>query len=231
MTDLRNYQLIETMRAEGRRIALLEQHIARLCHSAAALGFTLPKKDLRGAVVEALAATSETTTTRVRLLLDAQGKLSVSTAPLAPTETPVSLRLCSVPLQAQELWLQHKTTYRPLYDLAQTWLNQNPLVFDLLFFNTQDQVCEGSRSTVYVQDTSGTWLTPPLYCGLLPGVQRQVLLQHGLAREAVLTLHDLRSATQVRVSNALRGWLDARLRADVPISLQPAIYPEQGDKP
>lgn len=217
MADLRNYQLIETMRGEGGTVPLLDYHLERVDRSASALGFTRPNQDIRAAVHAALAGSEPHELTRVRLLLDALGSVSITTATLPDTTTPVVLRMCAQPLQANETWLQHKTTYRPIYDQAQAWLSQNPHVFDLVFCNGQGQVCEGSRSNIYVQDDSGTWLTPALHCGLLPGVQRQALLERGLAREAILTLNDLKDAQSIRASNALRGWLDAQL------SLEPAV--------
>src|SRR3546814_5116155 len=66
-------------------------------------------------------------------------------------------------------------------------------------------VCEGSRSNVYIRNDDGAWLTPPISCGLLPGVQRQALLDEGLVREAVLSRSDFQNAPVLRVSNALRG--------------------------
>jgi len=39
-------------------------------------------------------------------------------------------------------------------------------------------------------------------------VQRQALLDAGLAQEAVLSRKDLLDARRLRISNALRGWLD-----------------------
>jgi branched-subunit amino acid aminotransferase/4-amino-4-deoxychorismate lyase len=46
-------------------------------------------------------------------------------------------------------------------------------------------------------------LTPPLACGLLPGVLRAELLSQGRAREAVLTPRDLEG--EVWFGNSLRG--------------------------
>lgn len=150
-------------------------------------------------------------TYRVRLLLAPDGHCQITTAPLAPTPEPVRVVLTPEPLVADLLWLTHKTTHRPWYAPAQTWLTQHPDVFDVIVSNPQGEVCEGSRSNIYVQNDQGLWLTPPLACGLLPGVQRQALLDAGRAHEARISPADMRAAPALRVSNALRGWLDARL--------------------
>ena len=55
-------------------------------------------------------------------------------------------------------------------------------------------------------------LTPPLACGLLPGVLRARLLREGRAREAVLRPADL-AARRLFVGNSLRGLIPARLVA------------------
>ena len=114
-------------------------------------------------------------------------------------------------LEADDPWLRHKTTHRPRFAAAQRWLRAHPDHFDLIFGNAAGDLCEGSRSTIYVRDAAGAWLTPPLASGLLPGVKRQALLDDGAVREARLSLADLRQAPALRVSNALRGCLDARL--------------------
>ena len=58
-------------------------------------------------------------------------------------------------------------------------------------------------------------LTPPLRCGLLPGVLRSALLAQGEAIEAVLTVGDIKTASRegrLRVGNALRGLMPAFLK-------------------
>ncbi|MGE5622047.1 MAG: aminotransferase class IV, partial [Bacillota bacterium] len=71
---------------------------------------------------------------------------------------------------------------------------------------------EGGRSNVFVK-LDGRWYTPPLACGLLPGVMRAVLLADPAwnAQERRLTLDDLRRADEIVVCNALRGPLRARI--------------------
>ncbi|TAM89159.1 MAG: aminotransferase [Candidimonas sp.] len=154
---------------------------------------------------------------RLRLLLAHDGELSLESFPQAATPGPVRLGVAderlgtSARLNADEFWLRHKTTHRPWFDAAAQWLRAHPSYFDLIFRNTAGELCEGSRCNLYVKNASGQWLTPPVACGLLPGVQRQALLDRGAVREARLTRGDLAGACAVRISNAVRGWLDARV--------------------
>jgi 4-amino-4-deoxychorismate lyase len=150
---------------------------------------------------------------RLRLLVGPNQRYSLESGVLPPTPEPVQLLLAPIPLQADPFWLQHKTTHRPWYEQDKVWLDQHPDFFDVLYCNADDEVCEGSRSNIYIRDAAGRWLTPPLKTGLLPGVQRQALLDAGLVHEACIRRHDLTHAPAIRVSNALRGWLDATLGA------------------
>ncbi|QAA92598.1 aminotransferase class IV [Pollutimonas thiosulfatoxidans] len=205
-------QLIETLRVDpGGAMPLLAGHRERLRASCQALGFRWPA-DLFGQHLPQLASTLDRNTGhRVRVLVSPDGSYDVRSGPLAATPQPVSVRLATTPLLANPFWLRHKSTHRPWYRAAQAWLEAQGTVFDVIYCNAEHQLCEGSRSNIYVQDGAGQWLTPALSCGLLPGVQRQALLEQGLVREATLTKVDLISSPALRVSNALRGWLDARL--------------------
>jgi len=204
-------QLIETMRVDaGRRIPLWEGHAARLAASCAALGYPLPP-GLETAVARTAAALpADRQAYRLRLLVDAQGRHDMETAPLPPLPARPRVRLAAQRLDPDAPLLRHKTTHRPWYAEAAGWLTAHPEHFDWLYLNARGELCEGSRSNVYVE-RDGVWLTPALDCGLLPGVQRAALLREGLAREAVLTLDDLLAAPALRLSNGLRGWFDVRL--------------------
>ena len=57
----------------------------------------------------------------------------------------------------------------------------------------------------------GRWVTPPLACGLLPGVGRAVALREGRLTEAVVRLQDLPRVQAWAFVNSLRGWLAAEL--------------------
>jgi para-aminobenzoate synthetase/4-amino-4-deoxychorismate lyase len=71
-----------------------------------------------------------------------------------------------------------------------------------VFCNERGELCEGGRSNIFVE-RDGVLLTPPLSCGLLPGVLRAELIAQGRAREAVLRPGDLKG--EVWFGNSLRG--------------------------
>ena len=71
-------------------------------------------------------------------------------------------------------------------------------------------LCEGTITSLFLDDGSGILKTPPLAAGLLAGVLREELLDSGKAVEAVLRPQDLSGAT-IYAGNSLRGLIRAVL--------------------
>jgi len=198
-------QLIETLRCENGNYPRLEGHLARLAASAAWLGFVCDVDRLRAV----LAAQATDGLQRVRLTLDKQGRVEVTTAPLLPLDGAMAACLADQPIDSRHPLRRHKTTARMRYDQALASLAEHPGCFDMLFFNERGEVAEGARSNVFVE-RDGTLLTPPVSSGALPGVLRAELLASGRAREAVLWPADLTGGFWL--GNALRGLIPVTLR-------------------
>jgi len=60
-------------------------------------------------------------------------------------------------------------------------------------------------------ELDGVRFTPPLECGLLPGVFREELLEQGAIRERVLSRSEVASAARVWLVNSVREWIPAEL--------------------
>jgi len=202
--------LIETLRSDtSGAIPLLAQHLQRLDRSAHALEYPCPLAQIEQALVDA-ARHRQGIAQRLRLLLHHTGHFELHTQPLpARAQNPPLLGLAALTLHVPNPWLAHKTTHRPEYARAQAWLHSHPQYFDCLFINQHGQLCEGSRSTVYLY-LDGRWQTPPLACGVLPGIMRRILLESGQVCEQLLTVHNLEAARAWRLSNAVHGWIDVR---------------------
>lgn len=202
--------LIETIRVEtGHTLPLLDLHLERLQRSSSALCYPCPEEaSIRAQVIRAVANLEPSAWWRLRLLLASDGNLSLETTPLAPPQPPLKVVLQGQRMSGAAPWLLHKTTHRPWYEAAAHWLATHPDIFDVLYWNEEEDMCEGSRSNLYVQTTDGRWLTPPLQSGALPGVQRAALLRGGLVEEARISRQDFLQAKAIRISNGLRGWCD-----------------------
>ena len=94
-----------------------------------------------------------------------------------------------------------KSTRREAYDRARAALPEG--LDELVFLNERDEVCDGSITTVFFDRGQGM-RTPPLSCGLLPGVLRAELA----CPEEVLRAADL-PKVRLWAGNALRGLIPA----------------------
>ncbi len=147
---------------------------------------------------------------RVRLALNASGQIDITSHGLHDSLQPVQLQLAGSPLSnalAHSEWVRFKTSRRGHYEAYQP---QDAAVFDTVLYNENREITECTRGNIAMQ-LDGRWVTPPLSCGLLPGVGRALALSQGRAVEQVVTLDDVPRVTAWAFVNSLRGWLEARL--------------------
>ncbi|WP_288378305.1 aminodeoxychorismate synthase component I [uncultured Massilia sp.] len=218
LTGLGNeFEIFETLRAsrdDGCRH--LEQHLDRLHASCRYFGYSFEIGAARAALVEACLAMAPGQLHRLRLAVQPSGEMTVQSSPLQPLHEPVALLLAGEATHSGDVFLRHKTGVRSRYDAA--WRAAEAQgAFDALFFNERGELTEGGRSNVFVRFGS-QWFTPPLACGLLPGVMRAVLLGAPAwqASERVITRAMLEEADDIVVCNALRGPLRAVIIDDAP---------------
>jgi branched-subunit amino acid aminotransferase/4-amino-4-deoxychorismate lyase len=201
---LPDFGLIETLRwNRDAGFGLLDLHRARIAASAAALGFPFAPQAFDSALAGAVGGVEDL---RVRLVLRGDGGFDVTTAPFVrdPPEKIWRVAVAAQKFVSRDPMLRHKTTRRALYEQALAASGAD----EVLFLNEKDEVCEGARTNLFLE-RDGLLLTPPLACGLLPGVLRADLLARGRAREKTLRLADLRE--NFYLGNSLRGLLRARL--------------------
>jgi len=203
------FQLVETMlHEEGKGYFLLEQHLARLFRSAEYFGFP----HLLGQITLVLGhrAAHLKGLTKVRLLLNYRGAFSIETEPVDPAgaEEAVPVTLSTKPVDSSDPFLYHKTTHRPLY---RSELGRHPGYGDVLFANERGEVTEGANHNVVVR-LDGELVTPPMECGLLPGIFRAELLARGEIRERIITTAQLLRAKELWLINSVRKWRRAKLQ-------------------
>jgi 4-amino-4-deoxychorismate lyase len=191
-------KLIETLGWDGLLLVRLPLHLARLQASAARLGWgcdvAKAEAALRAAVPEGPA--------RMRLTLDAAGRIEVQAAALPPTKALWQVGLAAQSLSSADPWLGLKSSNRPVYDAARAALPAG--LDEVIFANERGEVCDGSITTVFFDRGQGL-RTPPLSCGLLPGVLRAELA----LPEEVLLVEELPNV-QLWIGNSLRGLIAAR---------------------
>lgn len=201
------FETLHVTRSGGYRHLAL--HLQRLRTSAAYFGFAYPEDQVHKALEDALDGLRPAQAYRARLSLDQSGQCVLEVAPLTPLPAAVTVLIGTHQTNAADVFLRHKTTVRTDYDAA--WRAAEAKgAFDTLFTNAAGELTEGGRSNIFVQ-IQDRWYTPPLACGVLPGIMRSVLLAdpRWSASERCLTLSDLRMAKRLVVCNALRGAMAA----------------------
>ena len=189
--------LIETLAWDGRALVRLALHLDRLERSAAMLGWACD----RGAAAAALRAALPAGPARMRLTLDGAGEIAVTAAALPAVPALWRLGLAPARLQSDDPWLRVKSSRRAAYDAARAALPGG--LDEVVFANECGEVCDGTITTLFFDRGQGL-RTPPLSCGLLPGVLRAEMA----VPEAVLRVDDLPSV-RLWVGNSLRGLIPA----------------------
>jgi para-aminobenzoate synthetase/4-amino-4-deoxychorismate lyase len=198
------FSLLETMRwrrAEG--IFLFEEHMHRLVESVGYFGFSLDEAALRAALEREVASATEEEGV-LRLALDRSGAW-VFEHRSVPVATSCRVVLARTPVDSTDPFLFHKTTRRAVYDRARAEAGIGIDADDVLLVNERGEVTEATIANV-VAELDGMLLTPPLACGLLPGVLRGRLLDEGRIREGIIRVEDLSRVTGLWLINAVRGW-------------------------
>jgi branched-subunit amino acid aminotransferase/4-amino-4-deoxychorismate lyase len=198
------FALLETLAfLPGEGYRRLEGHLGRLGESASYFG--LSTVDAAEGALRDL-ATGLRAPTRVRLLVDSLGRVRLESGPLGPPPGSVRVGRAANPVDLGNPWLRHKTTRRDVYDEA---TRGRPDCDDVLLFNARGEVTESTIANVAVEGPNGPLVTPPLECGLLPGVERAALLAEGRLREGVIRLIDLTPGQRLWLLNSVRGLYEA----------------------
>ncbi|GAB6082934.1 aminodeoxychorismate synthase component I [Desulfuromonas carbonis] len=204
----RAFALLESLRwTPDEGFWLLTEHLERLGDSADYFDYPCHPAAWRAALATAVENLPQRPH-KVRLLLHANGRLETTAELLAaPGDEPLRLAIAARPVDADDPFLFHKTTWRATYEDAR---QDAPAADEVLLWNQHGEVTEACSANL-VLELNGERVTPPLACGLLAGTLRRQLLERGEIRERVVTLAELRQAERLWLINGVRGWRPARL--------------------
>ena len=222
--------LFETMRSYGGHVAFLSRHMQRLANGATALGLKLP--DLSEQVQAGADAG------RAKGWGDAAIRLTVSRGvgdlglPPTPGVTPTAVVIASplpptpAGMYDKGISVQIAKGRRNEYSITsglKTLAYAEAVIAltaahaagfdDALFLDIEGHVAEGPISNV-VFVMGRNLVTPPLTCGILPGITRAVTLE--LGREAGLAVEE-RPVEQAEIAEAQEMFYTSSLRELYPI--------------
>ena len=211
-TEEASFGLIETILWENGKYFLFDLHMERLLGSARHFSIPADKEKIKRAIADISRPFSSRENYRVRLVLDRHGKADVNYAVLdGNADAPVKIAFSDKTTDSEDIFLYHKTTNRALYDAASAEARAKGF-FDMIFANKEGEITEGAITNVMVRKGKD-YFTPPVFCGLLPGVYRAFLLESRQlpVKEKVLYKEDLLSADEIFVMNSVRKLLPAEL--------------------
>ena len=201
------FEILETLALQAGQLRHASAHLQRMQAAAAHFGYPWSEAQAQALLLELPAAYPQGLW-RVRLLLNARGRLTAQAFAMEASAPSVRLQLATRPLtEAHGEFVRFKTTHRPHYD---AFTPSTPDVFDTVLWNQAGEITECTRGNVAML-LEGQWVTPPLDCGLLPGVGRALALQEGRLVEGVVRVSDVPRVQGWAFVNSLRGWIDAQL--------------------
>lgn len=84
-------------------------------------------------------------------------------------------------------------------------------IADFIFLNEREEITEGSITNLFIEEKEKLY-TPPLQCGVLPGIYRNdVLRTNPEAVEKIIKIDDLLNADALYLCNSVRGWIKVTL--------------------
>ncbi|WP_027965115.1 aminodeoxychorismate synthase component I [Halalkalibacillus halophilus] len=194
------FQLLETMRVNAQTIDYEKEHKSRLLASAYYFQIPVTEQDVDTIFHKIKAETKYERS--VRLLVAQDGSWSYQEKEKSPSRKDIlRFSLAEKPVDAEDIFLYHKTTERTVY--------KNRLIAgvdDTLLYNRSGKITEFTTGNLaYLKE--GRWYTPPVQDGLLAGTYREFLLNEGKLEERSLPLDELNQVEEIAYFNSVRGWI------------------------
>jgi para-aminobenzoate synthetase / 4-amino-4-deoxychorismate lyase len=187
---------------------LLDRHVRRISDSARYFGIPFDEDAVRSALDRAAAALPPREH-KVRLVVRRRGEPAVTAQALEETARAAVQRVCfaGAAVSSSDIFLFHKTGQRSVFERERT---EHPAFDDVILWNERGQITESCTANV-VAEIHGRKVTPPVDCGLLPGIFRAQLLEEHAISERVITRDELAACSSIWLVNSVRKWMPAVL--------------------
>lgn len=78
-----------------------------------------------------------------------------------------------------------------------------------LFLNGKGEICEGATANIFFVK-GGEIITPPVSCGMLPGIMRDYMIERYPVREEIILPSDIEGCGEMFLTNSLLGVMPVR---------------------
>ena len=200
-----SFSLIECLRyTPNLGLRHFDLHLDRLAGAARYFEFEFDLAELR----RRLARIEADDPMKVRTALSRAGDVHIDISPIpTPTREPVRVAMDTCTVRSDDDFMQYKTSNRDVYRRAR---GRFPDVDDVILVNQRGEITESTIANVAVS-IDGTWWTPPLESGCLPGIERGVAIAQTRLRERVMGVSDLLACDGLMLLSSVRGWRSAEI--------------------
>ena len=217
----------ETLRTYGGRPFELDRHLRRLRRSIGRLGFDLPTEDVEiRAQIDACLEFANNAESYLRVIVSRgvgdmsyrferipEPTIAMYVKPLEPTNDPLYSKggaaiistIRRNPIEALDPAIKASNLLNNALSTREAYAKG---ALEAILLNTRGEVAEGAGSNVFIVK-NGRLLTPPLSCGLLAGITRELTLEIAAAEgvphgERVLSPADLQTADELFITSSLK---------------------------
>ena len=200
----------ETIAVENGHAQFLPQHLARLVNTLHFLGIEKSLHELTQ-YVQVYLDLKNLNHHALKLTVSAKNILlthRINPYPAKRHNKSFIADFSSIRRNQDSPWVYHKTlNYGEC--LLEHRKAQAKCLDELIFINTKNEITEGTCTNIFF--SKGTQLyTPPVLCGLLPGIMRAAIIKRLNALETVIHPQDLTSFDCCYLTNSLLGWMPVR---------------------
>lgn len=198
--------IFETIRTENSQVYELGRHMRRAASAAKHFGLKLPDEEFLRSAIGQLLESEPQTLGRLRLLFSQERFVAVH-QPYVEIITPAKLMKASQDFDSNAIEFK---TFPYTHRLSLLARAKEASFDEVICFTINGSVSEGAVSN-FIFQIGGEWITTPLSAGVLPGVQRAIVIE----RCGVI----VRSLTNSDLDKVDRGFVISSLKIALAVSV------------
>ncbi len=195
------FALIETIRIiKNKGYFLMDLHLRRLKKSCDFFKFNYNLKKIK----KNLLKIRDDNDYKIRLLVFPDGNFKIEKFLYIKNKREL-ITFSEYKTDPENIFFYHKTTKRGIYENELKKARKKGF-YDVIFLNKKNELTEGCISNIFIRKGK-KFFTPPVKCGLLPGVYREYLLKKNpdKFKEKVLYAKDVFNADEIYLCNSVEG--------------------------
>jgi branched-chain amino acid aminotransferase len=211
--------VFETIRTEGGKVYELARHMRRAGTAAKNFEIRLPSEDSIREAISALLTSEPQELGRLRLLFSKERFVAVHQS---YSEITISAKLKTADVGERVTSISFKT-FPYSHRTSLLHKAQSEGFDEIICINSGDEVTEGAVSN-FIFHLNGDWVTTPLSAGVLPGVQRAIVIERCGVMVKSLARSDLSKVTSAIVISSLKIALPAQSIDDRDLAVDERVF-------